>query len=106
MRPPQYIFVGEAFSDELLHALDEIPDPKPALRRQQSLAGALPLIQAGRGVTIFSQRIPLPDDLALVPIDDFEPDAQVGLFWLKRSVTRQFREFADEVVELYRGTDE
>ena len=98
-------FDGEAFPDELIRALNELPDPKPALRRQQSLAGALPLIQAKRGITIYAQRIPLPDDVVLVPITDFEPDATVGLVWLKGPRTAPFRRFINEVVELYRGTE-
>ena len=56
-------------------------------------------------VTVFLQRIPLPDDLALVPLE-FEVGASVGLVWLhrRRPAPRAFREFVDEVEELYRGT--
>ena len=54
---------------------------------------------------MFSQRIPLPDDLALVLLE-FEVGASVGLVWLhrRRPAPRAFREFVDEVEELYRGT--
>ena len=54
---------------------------------------------------MFSQRIPLSDDLALVPLE-FEVGASVGLVWLHRRwpAPRAFREFVDEVEELYRGT--
>ena len=97
-----YTFESEAFPDELLRRLAELGDPKPALRRQQSLAGALPLIQAGRGVTIYAQEIPLPQDLTLVPLD-FAPNAHVGLVWLKDShmQARPFKGFVEEVVQMY-----
>ncbi len=97
-----YTFDSEAFPDELLRRLAELGDPKPALRRQQSLAGVLPLIQAGRGVTIYAQDVPLPQDLALVPLD-FAPNAHVGLVWLKgaQARSRSFRSFVDGVVQIY-----
>ena len=97
-----YTFESEAFPDELLRRLAELGDPKPALRRQQSLAGALPLIQAGRGVTVYAQEIPLPQDLTLVPLD-FAPNAHVGLVWLKdsRVQARPFKGFVEEVAQMY-----
>lgn len=98
-----YVFEGEAFPDRLLHALEAL-DPRPSLRRQGSLASALPLVQVGRGVTVFAQHIPLPQDLTLVPLD-FEVGATVGLVWLRaqRPASRAFRTFIDDVRALYRN---
>lgn len=98
-----YVFEGEAFPDNLLRDLEAL-DPQPSLRRQGSLASALPLVQAGRGVTVFAQQVPVPDDLTLVPLD-FAVGTSVGLIWLhkKRPVTRAFRAFVDDVEELYHG---
>ncbi len=97
-----YTFESEAFSGNLLRALDGAEEPKPVLRRQQSLAGSLPLIQAGKGVTICAQNIPLPDDLLLVPLD-FAPNIHIGLVWLKDvwPQTRAFESFVEEVAQLY-----
>ena len=97
-----YTFESEAFPNELLQVLTAPNGPQPALRHQQSLAGVLPLIQAGRGITIYAQDIPLPQDLALVPLD-FAPNAHVGLVWLKgpQPQGRAFNSFVDQVAQIF-----
>ena len=97
-----YTFESEAFPNELLQVLTKSDGPQPALRHQQSLAGVLPLIQAGRGITIYAQDIPLPQDLVLVPLN-FAPNAHVGLIWLKGSQPqgRAFSSFVDQVVQVF-----
>ena len=97
-----YTFDSEAFPNELLQVLTAPDGPQPALRHQQSLAGVLPLIQAGRGITIYAQDIPLPQDLVLVPLD-FAPNAHVGLVWLKgpRPQGRAFNSFVDQVAQVF-----
>ena len=97
-----YTFDSEAFPNELLQVLTKSDGPQPALRHQQSLAGVLPLIQAGRGITIYAQDIPLPQDLVLVPLN-FAPNAHVGLIWLKGSQPqgRTFSSFVDQVVQVF-----
>ena len=97
-----YTFDSEAFPNELLQVLTKSDGPQPALRHQQSLAGVLPLIQAGRGITIYAQDIPLPQDLVLVPLN-FAPNAHVGLIWLRGSQPqgRAFSSFVDQVVQVF-----
>ena len=97
-----YTFDSEAFPNELLQVLTKSDGPQAALRHQQSLAGVLPLIQAGRGITIYAQDIPLPQDLVLVPLN-FAPNAHVGLIWLKglQPQGRAFSSFVDQVVQVF-----
>ena len=97
-----YTFDSEAFPNELLQVLTKSDGPQPALRHQQSLAGVLPLIQAGRGITIYAQDIPLPQDLVLVPLN-FAPNAHVGLIWLKGSQPqgRTLNSLVDQVAQIF-----
>lgn len=97
-----YTFDNEAFPNELLQILTALNGPQPTLRHQQSLAGVLPLIQAGRGITIYAQDIPLPPDLLLVQLN-FAPNAHVGLIWLKgpRPQGRAFDSFIDQAAQVY-----
>lgn len=97
-----YTFDNEAFPNELLQILTAPNGPQPTLRHQQSLAGVLPLIQAGRGITIYAQDIPLPPDLMLVPLN-FAPNAHVGLIWLKgsRPQGRAFDSFVDQAAQIF-----
>lgn len=97
-----YTFDSEAFPNELLQVLTKSDGPQPALRHQQSLAGVLPLIQAGRGITVYAQDIPLPQDLVLAPLN-FAPNAHVGLIWLKGSQPqgRAFNSFVDQVAQVF-----
>lgn len=97
-----YTFDNEAFPNELLQILTASNGPQPTLRHQQSLAGVLPLIQAGRGITIYAQDIPLPPDLMLVQLN-FAPNAHVGLIWLKgsRLQGRAFNSFVDQVAQVF-----
>ena len=97
-----YTFDNEAFPNELLQILTTPNGPQPTLRHQQSLAGVLPLIQAGRGITIYAQDIPLPPDLVLVQLN-FAPNAHVGLIWLKGSQPqgRVFNSFVDQVAQVF-----
>ena len=97
-----YTFDNEAFPNELLQILTAPNGPQPTLRHQQSLAGVLPLIQAGRGITIYAQDIPLPPDLMLVQLN-FAPNAHVGLIWLKgsRPQGRAFDSFVDQVAQVF-----
>ena len=97
-----YTFDNEAFPNELLQILTAPNGPQPTLRHQQSLAGVLPLIQAGRGITIYAQDIPLPPDLMLVPLN-FAPNAHVGLIWLKgsRPQGRAFDSFVDQTAQIF-----
>ena len=97
-----YTFDSEAFPNKLLQVLTKSNGPQPALRHQQSLAGVLPLIQAGRGITIYAQVIPLPQDLVLVPLN-FAPNAHVGLIWLRGSQPqgRAFNSFVDQVAQVF-----
>jgi len=97
-----YTFDNEAFPNELLQMLTAPNGPQPTLRHQQSLAGVLPLIQAGRGITIYAQDIPLPPDLMLVQLN-FAPNAHVGLIWLKgsRPQGRAFDSFVDQVAQVF-----
>ena len=97
-----YTFDSEAFPNELLQVLTKSDGPQPAMRHQQSLAGVLPLIQAGRGITIYAQDIPLPPDLMLVQLN-FAPNAHVGLIWLKgsRPQGRAFDSFVDQAARVY-----
>ncbi len=98
-----FTFASEAFPTELVRALTEVEGAAPALRRQESLAGTLPLVQAGRGVTIYAQKIPLPADLTLVPLD-FARNAHVGLVWFKETnlPSAGLKRFAREVVAAYK----
>ena len=97
-----FTFDNEAFPNELLQILTAPNGPQPTLRHQQSLAGVLPLIQAGRGITIYAQDIPLPPDLMLVQLN-FAPNAHVGLIWLKgpRPQGRAFDSFVDQAARVY-----
>ena len=97
-----YTFDSEAFPNELLQILTAPNGPQSTLRHQQSLAGVLPLIQAGRGITIYAQDIPLPPDLVLVQLN-FAPNAHVGLIWLKgsRPQGRAFDSFVDQATQVY-----
>lgn len=97
-----YTFDNEAFPNELLQILTASSGPQPTLRHQQSLAGVLPLIQAGRGITIYAQDIPLPPDLTLVQLN-FAPNAHVGLIWLKgpRPQGRAFDSFVDQAAQIF-----
>ena len=97
-----YTFDNEAFPNELLQMLTASNGPQPTLRHQQSLAGVLPLIQAGRGITIYAQDIPLPPDLMLVQLN-FATNAHVGLIWLKgpRPQGRAFDSFIDQAAQVY-----
>lgn len=97
-----YTFDNEVFPNELLQILTASNGPQPTLRHQQSLAGVLPLIQAGRGITIYAQDIPLPPDLMLVQLN-FAPNAHVGLIWLKgsRPQGRAFDSFVDQATQVY-----
>ena len=97
-----YTFDNEAFPNELLQILTAPNGPQPTLRHQQSLAGVLPLIQAGRGITIYAQDIPLPPDLMLVQLN-FAPNAHVGLIWLKgpRPQGCAFNSFVDQVAQIF-----
>lgn len=97
-----YTFDSEAFPNELLQILTAPNGPQSTLRHQQSLAGVLPLIQAGRGITIYAQDIPLPPDLVLVQLN-FAPNAHVGLIWLKGSQPqgRAFDSFVDQVAQVF-----
>ena len=97
-----YTFDSEAFPSELLQILTAPNGPQSTLRHQQSLAGVLPLIQAGRGITIYAQDIPLPPDLVLVQLN-FAPNAHVGLIWLKgsRPQGRAFDSFVDQATQVY-----
>ena len=97
-----YTFDNEAFPNELLQILTAPNGHQPTLRHQQSLAGVLPLIQAGRGITIYAQDIPLPPDLMLVQLN-FAPNAHVGLIWLKgsRPQGRAFDSFVDQATQVY-----
>ena len=97
-----YTFDSEAFPNELLQVLTKSDGPQPAMRHQQSLAGVLPLIQAGRGITIYAQDIPLPPDLVLVQLN-FAPNAHVGLIWLKGPLPqgRVFNSFVDQVAQVF-----
>ena len=97
-----YTFDSEAFPNELLQILTAPNGPQSTLRHQQSLAGVLPLIQAGRGITIYAQDIPLPPDLVLVQLN-FAPNAHVGLIWLKgpRPQGRAFDSFVDQVAQVF-----
>lgn len=97
-----FTFDNEAFPNELLQILTAPNGPQPTLRHQQSLAGVLPLIQAGRGITIYAQDIPLPPDLMLVQLN-FAPNAHVGLIWLKgpRPQGRAFDSFVDQATQVY-----
>lgn len=97
-----YTFDSEAFPNELLQVLTAPNGPQSTLRHQQSLAGVLPLIQAGRGITIYAQDIPLPPDLMLVQLN-FAPNAHVGLIWLKgsRPQGRAFDSFVDQATQVY-----
>ena len=97
-----YTFDSEAFPNELLQVLTASNGPQSTLRHQQSLAGVLPLIQAGRGITIYAQDIPLPPDLVLVQLN-FAPNAHVGLIWLKgsRPQGRAFDSFVDQATQVY-----
>ena len=97
-----YTFDNEAFPNELLQMLTASNGPQPTLRHQQSLAGVLPLIQAGRGITIYAQDIPLPPDLMLVQLN-FATNAHVGLIWLKgpRPQGRAFDSFVDQATQVY-----
>lgn len=97
-----YTFDNEAFPNELLQILTAPSGPQPTLRHQQSLAGVLPLIQAGRGITIYAQDIPLPPDLMLVQLN-FAPNAHVGLIWLKgpRPQGRAFDSFVDQAAQIF-----
>ena len=97
-----FTFDSEAFPNELLQILTAPNGPQPTLRHQQSLAGVLPLIQAGRGITIYAQDIPLPPDLMLVPLN-FAPNAHVGLIWLKgsRPQGRAFDSFVDQTAQIF-----
>lgn len=97
-----FTFDSEAFPNELLQILTAPNGPQPTLRHQQSLAGVLPLIQAGRGITIYAQDIPLPPDLTLVQLN-FAPNAHVGLIWLKgpRPQGRAFDSFVDQAARVY-----
>ena len=97
-----YTFDNEAFPNELLQILTAPNGPQPTLRHQQSLAGVLPLIQAGRGITIYAQDIPLPPGLVLVHLN-FAPNAHVGLIWLKgsRPQGRAFDSFVDQTAQIF-----
>ena len=97
-----YTFDNEAFPNELLQILTAPNGPQPTLRHQQSLAGVLPLIQAGRGITIYAQDIPLPPDLVLVQLN-FAPNAHVGLIWLKGPLPqrRAFNSFVDQTAQVF-----
>lgn len=97
-----FTFDNEAFPNELLQILTAPNGPQPTLRHQQSLAGVLPLIQAGRGITIYAQDIPLPPDLMLVHLN-FAPNAHVGLIWLKGPLPqgRAFNSFVDQAAQVF-----
>jgi DNA-binding transcriptional LysR family regulator len=99
------VFDDVAYKPAVLERLRTVPDPAPALRKQQTLLSSLPLVEMGRGVVIFSQQIPLREDLTMVPLDTGER-AKVGLVWLRKNESRALCRFVSSVAECYRVHDQ
>lgn len=77
------------------------PTNPPVLRRQPSYASALPLVEMGRGVMLYTLRMSMRDDLAMVPLDVGEKHT-VGMMWRRGRRERALAAFADDVARHYR----